>query len=87
MAPQEHRWNANVYDLIERRFPLRRLTPADSARRQLVELVLHAAHEVSAADVAAALPLSRREAESGLERIAEDGHALRLGETLYAPAV
>jgi hypothetical protein len=85
-APQEHGWDANVYELAERRFPLRRLPPTDRARRQLVELVLRAAGEVSAADVAAALPLTRREAESELERIAESGHALRLSERLYAPA-
>jgi hypothetical protein len=85
-APQEHGWDANVYDLVERRFPLRRLPPAEKARRQLVECVLRAAREVSAADIAAALPLTRREAESELERITESGHALRLSETLYGPA-
>lgn len=85
-APQEHGWDANVYDLLERRFPLRRFPPADRARRQLVELVLRAADEVSAADIAAALPLTRREAESELQRIAEEGRAFRLSETLYTPA-
>ena len=85
-APQEHGWDANVYDLLDRRFPLRRLPRPTEARRQLVELVLGAAGEVSAADVAAALPLTRREAERELELITENGRALRLDETLYAPA-
>jgi hypothetical protein len=85
-VPQEHGWDANLYDLVERRFPLRQLPQPDTARRRLVEFVLRAAREVSAADIAAALPLTRREAERELERITEDGHALRLNETLYAPA-
>ena len=85
-APQEQGGDANVYDLVQRRFPLRRLPPRERARRQLVELVLQAAHEVSAADVAAVLPLTRREAASELERIAADGHALRVDETLYVRA-
>jgi hypothetical protein len=86
-APQEHGWDANLYDLVERRFPARRLPPADRARRELVELVLRAAGEVSAADVAAVLPLTRRAAGSELERLVEKGHALRLSDTLYAPSV
>lgn len=85
-APQEHGWDANVYDLVERRFPLRRLPQPDRAPRQLVELVLRAGGEVSVADVAAALPLTRREAERELERITESGEARRLDEMLYAPA-
>lgn len=85
-APQDSGWDANVYDLLDRRFPFRRLPPADTARRQLVEVVLHGAGEVSAADVAAALPLTRREAQRELERLANNGRALRLADTLYAPA-
>jgi predicted ArsR family transcriptional regulator len=85
-APQEQGWDANVYDLVERRFPLRRLPQPIVARRQLVEVVLRAAGEVSAADVAAALPLTRREAERELELITKNGDARRVDETLYAPA-
>jgi hypothetical protein len=85
-APQESGWNANVYDLLERRFPVRRLPAMDQARRQLVELVLLGAQEVSPADVAAVLPLTRREAENELEQFATSGQALRLGLGLYAAA-
>jgi hypothetical protein len=84
-AQQEHGWDANVYDLVERRFPLRRFPPLEKARRQLVECILGTAREVSAADIAAALPLTRGEAENELERIAESGSAVRLSDTLYAP--
>jgi hypothetical protein len=82
-APQDHGWDANVYDLVERRFPLGRLPAVEKARQQLVELVLHAAGEVSAADVAAALPLTRREAETELQRLADEGRARRLEPTVY----
>jgi hypothetical protein len=85
-APQESGWDANVYDLVERRFPRRHLPPVDKAHRQLVGLVLLAAHEVSPADVAAALPLTRREVRNELEQLATDGQARRLTDTLYAPA-
>ncbi len=78
-------WDANVYDLVERRFPSRRLPPPDRARRELVELVLRAGGEVSPADVAAVLPLSRRESEGELERLADCGAAVRVAESLYAP--
>src|SRR5919197_52806 len=78
--------DACFYALLDRRFPLRRPPRPSEARRQLVELVLGAAGEVSVADVAAALPLTRREAERELELITENGRALRLDETLYAPA-
>jgi predicted ArsR family transcriptional regulator len=84
-APQEHGWDANVYDLVERRFPVRRLPQPERARRQLVELVLRAAGEVSAADVAAVLPLTRREAKNELELLATSGDALRLDEIVYKP--
>jgi hypothetical protein len=47
---------------------------------------LLAAHEVSPADVAAALPLTRREVRNELEQLATDEQARRLTDTLYAPA-
>jgi hypothetical protein len=84
--PQAHGWDANVYDLLERRFPVDVQPSVEHARRELVALVLAAAREASAADVAAILPLTRREAAAELESLAEEGRARRLDELVFAAA-
>lgn len=74
---QEHGWPAIKFDLLARRWSarLRRLPSPGEARRNLAERVLHAAGEVSAADLAAALAWRPREAAALLEALCEDGAA------------
>lgn len=89
-AEQEHGWAAAVFDLLARRHceRLRRLPQPESARRQLVAVVLTSAGEVSAADAAAALGFARAEATAVLERLSEEGEAIRherAGVALWRP--
>jgi hypothetical protein len=62
-------WGATLHDHFARRWKqkLRRVPPRDEALAQLAAAVVRAAGEVSAADVAAALKLRRREAVETLE--------------------
>ena len=78
-AEQTHGWDAAVFDLVARRYwaPLRALPQPDDARAAIAAAVLKTAGELSAADLAAVMPTSRREAEDMLERLAADGRARR----------
>ncbi|HEY2544276.1 MAG TPA: hypothetical protein VGH92_14645 [Gaiellaceae bacterium] len=70
-------WGATLHDLFERRWKtkLRRLPAREDALAALATAVVHAAGEVSAADLAAALRIRRREATETLERLEADGIA------------
>jgi hypothetical protein len=74
---QEAGWPAIRNDLFARRWraQLRRLPPAEKARRTLAEETLHAAGEISAADLAAVLRWRRGQATSTLEELADLGSA------------
>lgn len=75
-------WPAVVVDLLARRYAehLDRLPDAEDARTKLAELVLRFARELSAADLAAVIGCTRKQAESALDRLVDDGSARRQDE-------
>jgi hypothetical protein len=82
-------WPAVVVDLLARRFAgeLRRLPEVVDAQVLLAETVLRSARELSAADLAAVIGCTRREAGAMLDGLVEDGRARRRdqeGFALYA---
>jgi Winged helix DNA-binding domain len=82
-------WPAVIVDLLERRYPdqLRRLPEPEVARPQLAEIVLASAREVSAADLAAVIGSTRKQAAAALDLLVDDGLARRRdqeGFALYA---
>jgi hypothetical protein len=70
VVEQDRGWGAIAVDLLARRFELGSLPEEAVARRELVGLVLAAADEVTAADVAGALGWRRKQAEAVLGEIA-----------------
>jgi DNA glycosylase AlkZ-like len=68
-------WGATLHDLFERRWKakLRRVPVRADALAALAAAVSRAAGELSAADLAAALRIRRREAQETLELLEEDG--------------
>lgn len=78
--PQDHGWDAGVFDLVARRYDdrLRPLPPVEDARSLLATAVLQSAGEVSAADVAAVIGSTVREAADALARLEEQRRARRL---------
>jgi hypothetical protein len=74
-AEQSQGWRAIRQDVFARRWrkSLRHLPPVDEARRDLALAVLVGAHEVSAADVAAALGWRRKQTEAVLTELASTG--------------
>lgn len=70
-------WGATLHDLFARRWreKIRRLPPREEALARLAAAVLRSAGEISAADLAAALRIRRREAAATLERLEADGVA------------
>ena len=84
-------WASTLHDLFPRRWraSLKRLPPRDDAVRALATAALRGAREVSAADLAAALRIRRREATDTLEALEATGmaRAHREGEALiFSPA-
>jgi DNA glycosylase AlkZ-like len=77
VVQQDAGWPAIRNDLFARRWraQLRRLPPAEKARRTLAEETLHTAGEISAADLAAVLRWRRGQATSTLEDLADLGSA------------
>ncbi len=68
---QEAGWGAVAHELVERKWTLpTQLPPPDEARRELALLVLAAAGEVTAADLAGALGWRRRLAAEVLDEVA-----------------
>jgi hypothetical protein len=79
-------WPAVVVDLLARRYrpQLGRLPDAEDARAQLAVLVLRSARELSAADLAAIVGSTRKEAAAALDRLTHDGLARRQEEEGFA---
>jgi Winged helix DNA-binding domain len=75
-------WPAVVVDLLARRYgeQLQRLPEPEAARSELAELVVRSAGEVSAADVAAVVGCTRKQAGASLDRLADDGLVRRREE-------
>ena len=76
---QEHDqgWPSIVFDILPRRYGdrLGTLPDPDEARAALAGTILRSAREVSAADVAAVIGCTRKQAAASLERLAADGRA------------
>ena len=74
---QEQGWPSVVLDLLPRRYGdrLGALCDPDDARAQLAATILRSAREVSAADVAAVLGCTRKQAAAALEQLAAEGKA------------
>ena len=76
---QEHEqgWPSIVFDILPRRYGdrLETLPDPDDARSTLAETILRSAGEVSAADVAAIIGGTRKQAAAALERLAAEGRA------------
>ena len=79
---EESGWSSTLHDLFVRRWraKLRRLPRRQHALEALAEAVVHAAGDASAADLAAALRLRRREASEILEALEARGAADRRDE-------
>jgi Winged helix DNA-binding domain len=75
-------WPAVVVDLLGRRYgvQLGRLPDVEDARAQLAGVVLRSVGELSAADLAAIVGSTRKQASAALDRLAEDGLARRQQE-------
>ncbi|MBD0329396.1 MAG: hypothetical protein ICV64_04760 [Thermoleophilia bacterium] len=75
-------WAATLHDLFARRWRarLRRIPPRDTALALLAEAVVGGAGDASAADLAAALRIRRREATSVLEALERRGALARREE-------
>jgi hypothetical protein len=76
---QEHEqgWPSVVFDILPRRYGERlgKLPDPAEARTTLAETILRSAGEVSAADVAAVIGGTRKQAAAALDRLAEEGRA------------
>jgi CRP-like cAMP-binding protein len=70
-------WPAVVVDLLRRRYAaeLRRVPAQEDGRAQVAGVVLASAREVSAADLAAVVACTRKEAGAALDRLVEEGLA------------
>jgi hypothetical protein len=79
-------WPAVVVDLLGRRYEayLGRLPEPAEAQEQLAELVLRTAGELSAADLAAIVGCTRKQAGAALDRLADGGSARRHEEEGFA---
>jgi hypothetical protein len=75
-------WPAVIVDLLTRRYAehLEGLPDAEEARGRLADLVLASARELSAADLAAVIGCTRKQAEAALDRLAGAGQARRRDE-------
>ena len=75
VVDQERGWPAIAVDLLARRFELGSLPAEADARRSLARLVITAAGELTAADLAGALGWRRKQAEAVLDEVAESRDA------------
>jgi DNA-binding MarR family transcriptional regulator len=85
---QERRqgWPAVILDLLRRRYAdrLERLPAEDDARARLAGVVLRSAGDVSAADLAAVIGCTRKQASAALDRLVEEESARRRDEGDFA---
>ena len=84
-------WGATLHDRFDRRWKakLRKVPPREEALAVLSSSLVRAAGEVSAADLAAALRVRRREATETLERLEANGVVVPVSRDelrLWAPA-
>jgi hypothetical protein len=84
-------WPAVIVDLLSRRYAehLERLPGAEDARAQLAGVVLASTRELSAADLAAVIGGTRKEAAASLDRLVDEEKARRRQEedfVLYLPS-
>jgi hypothetical protein len=79
-------WGATLHDLFARRWrqKLRRIPPREEALARLAVAIVRS--ETSAADLAAALRIRRREATETLERLESEGALRRVEPLLWTPA-
>lgn len=75
-------WPAVIVDLLARRYAehLERLPDAKDARAKLAEVVLASSRELSAADLAAVIGGTRKEAAASLDQLVDDEKARRRQE-------
>jgi chromosome segregation and condensation protein ScpB len=75
-------WPAVIVDVLERRYAehLRRLPEPRDAHARLAEVVLASARELSAADLAAVIGCTRKQAGVALDRLVDEGRARRREE-------
>jgi DNA-binding transcriptional ArsR family regulator len=75
-------WPAVMVDVLARRYAthLRRLPAPEDARARLAQVVLGSARELSAADLAAVVGGTRKEAGATLDRLVDQGLARRRDE-------
>jgi hypothetical protein len=72
LVEQDGPWGALAHDLVERKWPLPvRLPGREDARRDLAQVVLERAGELTAADLAGALGWRRKEAAAVLEEVGD----------------
>ena len=84
LDPEGSTWGTLVHELLARKWKLpAKLPPRDDARRELTELVLGLAGELTPADLAGVFGWRRKEATALLEDVAEGRDAD--GYTIYAP--
>jgi hypothetical protein len=79
-------WPAVIFDLLHRRYAehLGRLPEPPDALARLAEVVLASAREVSAADLAAIVGCTRKEAAAALDRLVDESRARRRDEEDFA---
>jgi Winged helix DNA-binding domain len=75
-------WPAVIVDILARRYAkhLHRLPEPEDARARLAEIILRSARELSAADLAAVVGCTRKEAGTTLDRLVDEGLAGRRDE-------
>ncbi len=86
VVEQRNGWGAIAVDLLARRWPQKKLPPADEAERTLAATVLASCGEISAADLGGALGWRVKRARETLDELVERGQAARAeegGVTLY----
>jgi Winged helix DNA-binding domain len=79
-------WAAVVIDLLGRRYAdrLEQMPDVEAARVELADLILRSAGELSAADLAAIVGCTRKQAGAALDGLVEDGLARRQDEEGFA---
>jgi hypothetical protein len=79
-------WPAVIVDVLARRYAaeLQQLPTSDDARALLADVILTSARELSAADLAAVIGSTRKEAGAALDRLVDDGLARRRDQEEFA---